>query len=93
MKVGMPAGIASLVFAITGVVYLLFAAVLLREHWLHISHLPWVFLHSVLVLLATQQGQSGMTLAGFLLTILCRRLLGLGNIIIAISHVRHHLTY
>jgi O-acetylserine/cysteine efflux transporter len=81
MKVGMPAGIASLVLQSQVLFTLLFAAVLLREHWL--AHQPFTLGISALglVLLATQQGQSGMTLAGFLLTICAAACWGLGNII------------
>ena len=81
MKVGMPAGIASLVLQSQVLFTLLFAAVLLREHWL--AHQPFTLGISALglVLLATQQAQSGMTLAGFLLTICAAACWGLGNII------------
>jgi O-acetylserine/cysteine efflux transporter len=81
MKVGMPAGIASLVLQSQVLFTLLFAAVLLREHWL--AHQPFTLGISALglVLLATQQGQGGMTLAGFLLTICAAACWGLGNII------------
>ena len=87
MKVGMPAGIASLVLQSQVLFTLLFAAVLLREHWL--AHQPFTLGVSALglILLATQQGQSGMTLAGFLLTICAAACWGLGNIIN--RHISH----
>lgn len=81
MKVGMPAGIASLVLQSQVLFTLLFATFLLREHWL--SHQPFTLGIAALGLfvLATQQGQSGMTLSGFLLTIMAAACWGLGNII------------
>ncbi len=87
MKVGMPAGIASLVLQSQVLFTLLFAAVLLREHWL--AHQPFTLGVSALglILLATQQGQNGMTLAGFLLTICAAACWGLGNIIN--RHISH----
>jgi O-acetylserine/cysteine efflux transporter len=81
MKVGMPAGIASLVLQAQVLFTLLFSALFLRERWL--AHQPLTLgLSAVgLFLLATQQGQNGMTLAGFLLTIAGAACWGVGNII------------
>lgn len=81
MKVGMPAGIASLVLQSQVLFTLLFAALLLHEHWL--SHQPITLGIAALglFLLATQQGQGGMTLAGFLLTVTAAACWGMGNII------------
>ena len=81
MKVGMPAGIASLVLQSQVLFTLLFAALLLHEHWL--SHQPVTLGIAALglFLLATQQGQGGMTLAGFLLTVTAAACWGMGNII------------
>lgn len=81
MKIGMPAGIASLVLQSQVLFTLLFAALFLREHWL--AHQPFTLGICALglILLATQQGHSGMTLAGFLLTIGAAACWGLGNII------------
>ena len=81
MKIGMPAGIASLVLQSQVLFTLLFAALLLREHWL--PHQPFTLGIAALGLfvLATQQGQNGMTLAGFLLTVAAAASWGMGNII------------
>lgn len=81
MKVGMPAGIASLVLQAQVLFTLLFSALFLRERWL--THQPLTLGLSAigLFLLATQQGQNGMTLAGFLLTIAGAACWGAGNII------------
>ena len=81
MKVGMPAGIASLVLQSQVLFTLLFASLFLSERWL--AHLPVTLGIAAcgLVVLATQQGQSGMTLSGFLLTIAAAACWGIGNII------------
>ncbi|NCB59237.1 MAG: O-acetylserine/cysteine exporter [Gammaproteobacteria bacterium] len=81
MKVGMPAGIASLVLQSQVLFTLLFAALLLHEHWLPHQPVTLGIAALGLCLLATQQGHSGMTLAGFLLTVTAAACWGVGNII------------
>jgi Permeases of the drug/metabolite transporter (DMT) superfamily len=81
MKIGMPAGIASLVLQSQVLFTLLFAALFLREHWLPHQPLTLGIAAFGLCVLASQQGQGGMTLAGFLLTIGAAGCWGIGNII------------
>lgn len=81
MKIGMPAGVASLVLQAQVLFTLLFGAWWLKEKWQ--SHQPFTLGIAIigLVLLASQQGQGGMTLTGFLLTICGAACWGSGNII------------
>lgn len=81
MKVGMPAGIASLVLQSQVLFTLLFASLFLSERWLAHQPVTLGIAACGLVVLATQQGQSGMTLSGFLLTIAAAACWGIGNII------------
>lgn len=81
MKIGMPAGVASLVLQAQVLFTLLFGAWWLKEKWM--AHQPMTLGIAVigLILLASQQGQGGMTLSGFLLTICAASCWGAGNII------------
>lgn len=81
MKIGMPAGIASLVLQAQVLFTLLFSAFLLKERWL--SHQPFSLGLAALglILLATQQGNNGMTMAGFALTLCAAASWGIGNIV------------
>ncbi len=81
MKIGMPAGVASLVLQSQVLFTLLFGAVWLKEKWK--SHQPATLGISVigLFLLASQQGQGGMTMTGFALTLCAASCWGAGNIV------------
>lgn len=81
MKIGMPAGVASLVLQSQVLFTLLFGAWWLNEKWR--SHQPMTLGVSVigLILLASQQGQGGMTMMGFALTLCAASCWGAGNII------------
>jgi O-acetylserine/cysteine efflux transporter len=81
MKIGMPAGIASLVLQSQVLFTLLFAAFFLREHWQPHQPATLAVCAAGLILLAAQQGHGGMTLSGFLLTLCAAACWGIGNII------------
>ena len=81
MKIGMPAGIASLVLQSQVLFTLVFGSFWLKEKCQ--SHQPFTLGIAVigLVLLASQQGQGGMTMTGFALTLCAAACWGAGNII------------
>jgi O-acetylserine/cysteine efflux transporter len=81
MKIGMPAGIASLVLQSQVLFTLLFATFFLQEHWQPHQPATLAICAIGLIVLASQQGHGGMTLAGFLLTLCAAACWGIGNII------------
>lgn len=80
MAVGMPAGLASLVLQSQAFFTLLFAALLLGEQ-LRASNLFGLLVAAGGLLLIGLQGDRGMTLAGFVLTIGAAAMWALGNIV------------
>lgn len=81
MYVGMPAGLASLVLQAQAIFTLLFALIFLGERWQ--SHQIGALIIAIggLVVLATQDSSSTMTLFGFMLTIAAAMSWGIGNIV------------
>lgn len=80
MKVGMPAGLASLVLQSQAFFTLFFAALFLGERLRASNVLGLLIAAGGLLLIGTQSGQ-GMTLAGFALTIGAASMWALGNIV------------
>lgn len=80
MAVGMPAGLASLVLQAQACFTLLFAALLLGER-LRAGNLFGLLVAAGGLLLIGLQGERGMTLAGFALTIGAAAMWALGNIV------------
>ena len=80
MAVGMPAGLASLVLQSQAFFTLLFAALLLGER-LRAGNLLGLLVAAGGLLLIGLQGDRGMTLAGFVLTIGAASMWALGNIV------------
>lgn len=80
MKVGMPAGLASLVLQSQAFFTLFFAALFLGER-LRASNLLGLFIAAGGLLLIGAQSGQGMTLAGFVLTICAASMWALGNIV------------
>ncbi|MCW3149022.1 EamA family transporter [Stutzerimonas stutzeri] len=80
MKVGMPAGLASLVLQSQAFFTLFFAALFLGER-LRASNLFGLFIAAGGLLLIGAQSGQGMTLAGFVLTICAASMWALGNIV------------
>ncbi|MGK9065166.1 EamA family transporter [Stutzerimonas chloritidismutans] len=80
MKVGMPAGLASLVLQSQAFFTLFFAVLFLGERLRMANLVGLVIAASGLVLIGAQ-GELGMTLAGFLLTICAASMWALGNIV------------
>lgn len=81
MRVGMPAGVASLVLQSQMIFTLLFGAVLLGERWQRHQPAALGLAGIGLLVLATQQQAGGMTLLGFVLTLGAAACWGLGNIV------------
>jgi len=81
MRVGMPAGVASLVLQSQMIFTLLFGAVLLGERWQRHQPAALGLAGIGLLVLATQQQVGGMTLLGFVLTLGAAACWGLGNIV------------
>lgn len=81
MRVGMPAGVASLVLQSQMIFTLLFGALLLGERWQRHQPAALGLAGIGLLLLATQQQAGGMTLLGFVLTLGAAACWGLGNIV------------
>ncbi|NKQ09760.1 EamA family transporter [Pseudomonas sp. SST3] len=80
MKVGMPAGLASLVLQSQAFFTLFFAALFLGER-LRATNLIGLLIAAGGLLLIGMQGDRSMTLAGFLLTICAASMWALGNIV------------
>lgn len=80
MKVGMPAGLASLVLQSQAFFTLFFAALFLGER-LRITNLIGLLIAAGGLLLIGMQGDRSMTLAGFALTICAASMWALGNIV------------
>ena len=80
MKVGMPAGLASLVLQSQAFFTLFFAVLFLGER-LRISNLFGLLISASGLLLIGMQGDRSTTLAGFLLTICAASMWALGNIV------------
>ncbi len=80
MKVGMPAGLASLVLQSQAFFTLFFAVLFLGER-LRASNLVGLIIAAGGLLLIGMQGDRSMTLAGFLLTICAASMWALGNIV------------
>ena len=81
MRVGMPAGVASLVLQSQMIFTLLFGALLLGERWQRHQPAALGLAGIGLLVLATQQQAGGMTLLGFVLTLGAAACWGLGNIV------------
>ena len=81
MRVGKPAGVASLVLQSQMIFTLLFGAVLLGERWQRHQPAALGLAGIGLLVLATQQQVGGMTLLGFVLTLGAAACWGLGNIV------------
>ena len=80
MKVGMPAGLASLVLQSQAFFTLFFAVLFLGER-LRITNLIGLVIAACGLLLIGMQGDRTMTLAGFVLTICAASMWALGNIV------------
>ncbi len=80
MKVGMPAGLASLVLQSQAFFTLFFAALLLGERVRAVNLFGLLVAAGGLALIGAQSGQ-GMTLAGFMLTIGAASMWALGNVV------------
>lgn len=80
MKVGMPAGLASLVLQSQAFFTLFFAALFLGER-LRVANLVGLLIAASGLLLIGLQGDRSMTLAGFVLTICAASMWALGNIV------------
>lgn len=80
MKVGMPAGLASLVLQSQAFFTLFFAVMFLGER-LRAANLVGLLISASGLLLIGMQGDRSMTLAGFLLTICAASMWALGNIV------------
>ena len=80
MKVGMPAGLASLVLQSQAFFTLFFAMLFLGER-LRVANLVGLMIAASGLLLIGMQGDRSMTLAGFLLTICAASMWALGNIV------------
>ena len=80
MKVGMPAGLASLVLQSQAFFTLFFAVLFLGER-LRVANLVGLMIAASGLLLIGMQGDRSMTLAGFLLTICAASMWALGNIV------------
>lgn len=80
MKVGMPAGLASLVLQSQAFFTLFFAALFLGER-LRATNLIGLLIAAGGLLLIGMQGDRSMTLAGFVLTICAASMWALGNIV------------
>lgn len=80
MKVGMPAGLASLVLQSQAFFTLFFAALLLGER-LRATNFIGLLIAAGGLLLIGMQGDRSMTLAGFVLTICAASMWALGNIV------------
>ncbi|EXF44310.1 mtultidrug ABC transporter permease [Pseudomonas sp. BAY1663] len=80
MKVGMPAGLASLVLQSQAFFTLFFAVLFLGEHLRRANLLGLLVAAAGLVLIGTQADR-GMTLAGFVLTLGAASMWALGNIV------------
>lgn len=81
MRVGMPAGVASLVLQSQMIFTLFFGSVLLGERWQRHQPVALGLACAGLLVLATQQQAGGMTLLGFVLTLGAAACWGLGNIV------------
>ncbi|WP_027856643.1 EamA family transporter [Marinobacterium jannaschii] len=81
MQLGMPAGLASLVLQAQSIFTLLFALVFLGEAFRMRQLIALLIAAGGLWLLASQSGDSNMTLIGFVLTITAAAAWGAGNII------------
>jgi O-acetylserine/cysteine efflux transporter len=81
MRVGMPAGIASLVLQSQMIFTLVFGAALLGERWQRHQPAALGLAGVGLLVLASQQQAGGMTLVGFVLTLGAAACWGLGNIV------------
>ena len=80
MKVGMPAGLASLVLQSQAFFTLFFAVLFLGER-LRLTNLVGLVIAASGLLLIGMQGDRSMTLAGFVLTICAASMWALGNIV------------
>ncbi|WP_338926638.1 EamA family transporter [Mycetohabitans endofungorum] len=80
MYVGMPAGLASLVLQSQAFFTLVFAALLLGEHWRAHNLLALAIAAIGLAIIGIQGGHA-MTLAGFVLTLLAASMWALGNVV------------
>ena len=80
MKVGMPAGLASLVLQSQAFFTLFFAVLFLGER-LRLTNLVGLVIAASGMLLIGMQGDRSMTLAGFVLTICAASMWALGNIV------------
>lgn len=80
MAVGMPAGLASLVLQAQAFFTLMFAALLLAER-LRASNLLGLLVAAAGLVLIGLQGDRGMTLAGFALTLCAAAMWALGNVV------------
>ncbi len=80
MKVGMPAGLASLVLQSQAFFTLFFAALFLGER-LRLANLLGLLVAAAGLVLIGAQGDRGMTLAGFVLTLGAASMWALGNIV------------
>ena len=80
MHVGMPAGLASLVLQSQAFFTLFFAVLFLGER-LRATNLVWLVIAASGLVLIGMQGDRGMTLAGFMLTICAASMWAMGNII------------
>ena len=81
MHLGMPAGLASLVLQAQMLFTMFFALIFLGERWKAHQFLSLLIAAAGLTLLATQHGDTDMTLIGFTLTIAAAASWGLGNIV------------
>lgn len=80
MSVGMPAGLASLVLQSQAFFTLFFAALFLGER-LRLGNLLGLLVAAGGLLLIGMQGDRGMTLAGFILTLCAASMWALGNVV------------